>query len=286
MSWNQEIVSPKVRPSKVAVWRNVSRDEFFAGLYILGCVNGLFGRVLLAFNNKGWGGLLAVDISVIVLLACFAGVTKILQSDREPLKPGDLLVGVAFVSLVALPMFSLSWVAVTGLGFYILLCADDGGKRRQGALILLALTVTMLWGRLVFQFFNGPILEMDAILVASLLGTARAGNLIAFADGSGSMILLPECSSFTNMSLAFLCLVTVTQWVGHRWRPVDIWWSVAACVSIVAVNAARIGLTGISRTTYEAIHSSTGETIFGVIILLVTFGISVLSARRELFQRA
>jgi hypothetical protein len=53
-----------------AVPRNsTTRDELFAGLSILACANGLWGRVLVA-ADAGWSGaVFSLDISAIVLVA-------------------------------------------------------------------------------------------------------------------------------------------------------------------------------------------------------------------------
>jgi hypothetical protein len=269
-----------------ALQHSMSRDGFFAGLYILGCANGLLGRIILTLNRDGWTGLLEVDVSVIVLFACFAGISTLLQESRDEIRSADLAAGGVFLMLVILPIFALSWLAVTGLSLYILIFANDRSGRRRGALILLALTVPMLWSRLLFQFFARPILEIDASLAALLLGTDRIGNVVGFGDGSGYMVIAPACSFVANTSLAFLCWVSVTQWAKHEWSPTDILWSLLACTSVIAVNVARIALTGWSQSHYEAIHSSLGNMVGGTIILGLTIGISVLSARRELFSRA
>jgi hypothetical protein len=284
-------VIPSGNPSARRGWlaaslASVSRNELFAGVYILGCANGLLGRILLGLKTEGWSGLLSVDISVIVLFACFAGVSLFLHPDRERIRSADLAIAGIFLILVTLPIFALSWVAVTGLSLYILLFAKGHSERTRGALILLALTVPMLWSRLLFQMFSSLILEIDAALAASLLNTSRAGNIVQFADASGYMVVLPACSSLTNTSLAFLCFVSVTQWAGHRWSFVDFLWSTLACASVIAVNVARIALTGLSQANYEAIHSPLGANLTGAIILAFTVGFSVLSARRELFGRA
>jgi hypothetical protein len=40
-----------------AAFRNaLARDELFAGLYIIGCANGLLGRIIYTVNLKGWTG--------------------------------------------------------------------------------------------------------------------------------------------------------------------------------------------------------------------------------------
>jgi hypothetical protein len=268
-----------------ALCTSIPRNEFFAGLYILGIANGLLGRVLLAMQ-QGWTEILGVDISVLVWFACFAGLSTLLGGKKDNLRPMDLAVGAVFVVCVLLPIFALSWVAVTGLSFYILLFANNDSGRHRGAWILLALTVPMLWSRLLFQFFTGPILTIDAALVAYVLGTERTGNMVGFGDGSGYMALIPACSSFTNMSLALLCWVSVSQWAGHRWTAVDLLWCLLAVVSVLAINVTRIVLTGMSQAHYNIIHTPAGEMVFGFIILGVIVGISVLGVRRELFARA
>jgi hypothetical protein len=280
--------TPKVGPL-AALRHSMSRDEFFAGLYILGCVNGLLGRIVLSINFDSWmGAVTNIDINVIVLFACYAGVSAMLaeNKDKDELRSADLAVGIVFLILVSLPIFPLSWVAVTGLSLYILLFANGGSERRRGAVILLALTVPMLWSRLLFQFFSKLILDIDAAFVASLLGTDRIGNMVHFADGSGYMVVLAPCSSLANMSLAFLCWVSVTQWAKHRWCAMDILWSLLACASVITVNVTRISLMGLSHSHYDAIHSQWGDLVTNSVMLVLMVGFSVLGARRELFSRA
>jgi exosortase/archaeosortase family protein len=138
----------------------------------------------------------------------------------------------------------------------------------------------------LFQIFAKPILDIDAALVALFLGTDRTGNMVGFLDGSGYMIVLPACSSLANMSLALLCWVAITQWVGHRWSAKDVTWAGLACASVIAVNVTRISLMGLSHRHYEAIHSTWGDMITNSIMLALMVGVTVLGARREIFARA
>src|SRR5262245_45384326 len=92
-----------------ALLQSISRDEFFAGLYILACANGLLGRLLLTLNRDGWTGLLDVDVSVIVLFACFAGISTLPKRGQDEVRSADLAVGGVFLILVMLPIFALSW---------------------------------------------------------------------------------------------------------------------------------------------------------------------------------
>ena len=129
-------------------------------------------------------------------------------------------------------------------------------------------------------------MEIDASLAAWILGTGRVGTVFLFADGSGYVVVLPACSSFANISLSFLCWVSVTQWAEHRWSPVDVLWSFLVCMSVIAVNVTRMSLMGLSYRHYEIFHSDLGAMGANFIMLCLMIGFSVLGARRELFSRA
>ena len=281
-----ELTGPR-RGLVAALQHALPRNELFAGLYVVACANGLLGRSVYTLNLEGWrGAVMGFEINVIVLAACFAGVYLIATGSRDRIRTLDLVVALAFLGLVSLPSYALSWVAVTGLSFYILWFANDGAERRRGALILLALAVPMLWSRLLFQFFARFLLELDATMAAWLLGTERTGNLVRFADNSGYMLITPACASWANVSFAFLCWVVVSQWVNHRWRSIDLLWLFLACASVVAINVIRIALTGQSQGNFQLIHNHYAQPVLGTVFLCLIVGFSVIGARRELFHRA
>jgi hypothetical protein len=281
-----ELTAPS-RGLVAALRDSMLRNKFFAGLYILACANGLLGRTIYTLNLEGWrGAVVGFELNVIVLSACFAGVYLIATGNRNQIRILDLVVALGFLGLVVLPIYAMSWVAVTGLSLYILFFANDSAQRRRGALILLALAVPMLWSRLLFQFFARFLLELDATMAAWMLGTERIGNLVRFADNSGYMVISPACASFGNITYAFLCWVVVSQWVNHRWRPIDFLWLFLVCASVVAINVTRIALTGLSYSHYEAIHNQWGEMVLSTVFLCLIIGSSVIGARRELFARA
>ena len=241
---------------------------------------------LLVFGTSWTGAIVSLDVNVIVLFACFAGISAALCDNRDQIRSLDLVVAAVFLTLTVIPIFALSWVAVTGLSLYILLFANESSERRRGAVILLALTVPVLWSQLLFKFFAKFILDIDAFLVASLLGTKWVGNTVGIVDGSGFLVVLPACSSLANMSLAFLCWVSVTQWVKHEWSAVDVWWSLLICVSVIAVNVTRMSIMGLSQWHYHMIYGELGDMVTNSIMLCLIVGLSVLGVRRELFSRA
>src|SRR5207249_4120071 len=173
---------------------------------------------------------------------------------NDEIRLADVAVAVVFLALVAIPVIAMNWAAMSGLSLYILLFANGASARRRGALILLALTVPMLWSRVLFAFFAKFFLEIDASLVAWLLDTKQVGNMVRFADNSGDLVILPACSSLADMSLAFLCWGSAVQWTGHRWSAQDILWCGLACASVIAVNVTRITIEGLSQWHFATFH--------------------------------
>ena len=275
-----------VRGSVLRIARELPRGEFFAGLLALGCVSGLASRIIQSVNRLGWVDALfnTFEISAIVLISCAAGVSLVFRDRTIGVRSSEFAMGAGFVLLVILPIGPLSWLAVTALSLYIITSTDVASSRR-GAFILLAATVPMLWSRLLFHFFANLILQIDASLVGWILGTHRTGAIVGFADGSGVLVILPACSSLANMSLAFLCWVTVSQLVCHKKSAYDLLWCLLACISVIAVNVTRISVEGLSQWHYATFHSPWGDAVGNTIILGLLVGLSVLGVRRELFQR-
>ena len=135
----------------------------------------------------------------------------------------------------------------------------------------------MYWSPLVFSLMSGVILQVDAILVSLVLGTARFGNSVAFADGWGYFYIAPPCSSLANVSLAFLCWVLVTQSLGTA-RSAGLRYCLLAAAAVVAINVTRLALIGLSRSHYELIHGPVGNVIAGWITFAVIFAICLYGA--------
>jgi hypothetical protein len=78
-----------------AMRASMSRDEFFAGLCILACANGLGSRIFRSIRETGWTEALlnTFEISAIVLIACIVGVSLILRECSDKIRPADLVVG-------------------------------------------------------------------------------------------------------------------------------------------------------------------------------------------------
>ncbi|MEZ0171226.1 hypothetical protein [Microvirga sp. TS319] len=266
----------------------VSRNELFAGLVLLGFANGISGRVISSVVEDGIAPALlsTFNISVIVWSACAIGISFLLRGPVQPVRTFDRVITICVLVAVLMPVAPLSWLALTGLAVYIMRSSPRSSFLQRGACILLAMTVPMFWGRLLFAVLSDLILRGDATLVGWLVGTPRLGNAIQFADGSGYLWIAPPCSSLANISLAILCWVTIAKALNHPGSVRDVGWVVLACAAVVAINVTRISLIGLHPEQYELIHGPAGLAVASWMILGVTLGICLLGVRRDLPARA
>jgi hypothetical protein len=280
-----QLENPAIRGSIVRIAGDLHRGEYFAGLFILGFASGFTSRIVHSIEEFGWADALfrTFGISVIILASCVAGISLILRDRTSGIRPFEIALGVGFILLVILPIGPLSWIAVTCLSIYILFSTVVTTSRR-GALILFATTVPLLWSRILFEFFANYILAADATLVSWLLGTDRTGNLVEFADKSGQLVIFAPCSSLANVSLAFLCWVTLSQIVSHRKTGSDAFWCLLACLVVVAVNVTRMTILGLSDWHYATFHSQWSDALVNTIILGLIVGICAVGVRRELVK--
>ena len=241
----------------------MSRGQLFAGLLIIPCANGLAGRMISAVRGLGWDAVLAgFTLSAIVWLAMLASLYLLRRADGDgPIKAPDVVVGATVLALTAMPVPTLSWVALTLSSIYISRASRAGSPLQRASLICLALTAPMVWGPTLMDAYFEPFQRVDALLVSGLTGTHRLGNLVRLADGSGYLMIGLGCSSFHNVSLAILGWVTANEAVGMKRSVGQLFWCLLACASVLAVNVIRISLIGLHPEHYQAIHGEPGETV-------------------------
>ena len=262
----------------------VSRNELFAGLVLLGFANGISGRVIssVIVNGTPTALLSTFEISVIVWSACAVSISFLLRGPEQPVRTSDWFITTCVLVAYLMPIAPLSWLALTGLAIHIMSSSLRSSFLHRGACILLAMTIPMFWGRILFAILSDLILQADAALVGWLVGTPRLGNAIQFADGSGYLWIAPACSSLTNISLVILCWVTIAKALNRLSSLCDIGWIILACAAVIAINVTRISLIGFHPERYDLIHGPFGTAVASWTILGVTLGICLLGVRRDL----
>jgi hypothetical protein len=260
------------------------RNQLFAGLCVVGFVNGNLFRVVKQVTDHGLASELmnTFGISLIVWVALVVGVVLLCRppTARSERLDGVLTVaaGVAFL----VPLAPLSWLAVSGLAARVIWTSQPGSLPHRGGWILLATTFPMFWSRALFAVLSQQILEFDAMLVAWITGVERAGNSVAFADGSGYLWIAPACSSFANVSLVVLCWVLITQFVHRRTSLGSARWILAASAAVIAINVTRLSLIDRYSQAFDLLHGPIGATVANWLTFTAIVGICALGVRHDL----
>jgi hypothetical protein len=179
------------------------------------------------------------------------------------------------------PVVSLSWLALSGLAAYLVLWGGPCLHLRKAAAVMLAMTIPMLWSRLLFTAFSGPILAADAFLVSRIVGTESIGNTVELADGSGWVFIAPACSSLTNVSIAILCAVVFVTMSCRGWTLRSLLVATLACGATVLINVLRMGAVGLHPDLYPQVHGATGNMLAGWFTLATILGICVIGIRPD-----
>lgn len=258
-----------------AVVRPLSRQEALAGLFVVLFINGAIIRAFEAADFAGpdrWIGaaLNTFGISVIVWAALWLGLRFLLRASPTAVTGLDALIAALAVGLSLLPSASPTWVGMTAVAYYLAHTVPKQSAERRAAWVLMAVTVPMFWSKLFFSIFSDRLLGAEAALIGSAMGTPHSGNLVQFANGSGFMEIWPACSSFANVSLAFLCWIAFSQAVDHKRSALDAGWCVLACLAVVAINVCRISLIGFFPEHYDLLHGSVGASVAGWLTLLAS----------------
>jgi hypothetical protein len=266
----------------------MSRDHFFCGLFILAVANGLEGYVLNDVVTKGWsdGVISLFGVSAVVWFACFAASGLLYRSRvSEVITIPDAVIGFTIFSLTILPFARFSWLALTVLSLYMLCVAPARSPRQRSALIAFAITGPMLWGPALFDVFGTQILQADAILVSTLIGTDHVGNVFSAVIGSGGspahFMVYPGCSSLVGISIAVLAWITISTTLGSIWSARYFVCGLLAVASVLAVNVIRLSLIGLFPVYFPVIHGSPGADIASWLSITIIITISLLGIGRE-----
>lgn len=261
----------------------LNRNILVTGLALAGLANALAPRVVGSVLEQGWYNALlsTFDISAVVWISCVLLVDLLLSAPPVPLQRRDMAVALGCGLAFLVPLGQLSWLALTFLSLYLGLTAAPGSALRRAALLLFMLTLPMLWLRLLLAFASGPLLHLDAVLVATLLGREALHNTVPFADGSGALWIAPPCSSALNVLLTLLCGVAFATANGLRWSWRLTGWTALAILGVVAVNTGRLALLSLFPAYFSTLHGPEGSGAFSLLIFAVMVGTFWLAVRHE-----
>jgi hypothetical protein len=228
-------------------------------------------------------------VGIFQYLAWYAVFRLLASSEIAPAaRWRDFLITAPLCLLVFLPTNRAIWVAASGIATYLFLTDNEDRKLRAAGIVLAALSVQELWGRLLFSLVADHLLRAEAAVIGTILEGAQPGtvwqdNAIMGPNGHG-VIIISGCSSFHNLSLALLCWVTISRLRCQTWQVGDFVVGSAIGITMILLNLARILLMAWNVELYQYWHNGIGSEIFAIgasltILLMSLYG-SRLAARR------
>jgi hypothetical protein len=118
-------------------------------------------------------------------------------------------------SAVLIACFGFTGCSITLFAFYLFIRDRHDPNTRAAGTVAAAAATQAVWAPLVFSKISFLLLPIDAGIVGSLVG-----QIVPDASWSGTVVTTPSghnveitaaCASFHNLSLALLCLVTLTM---------------------------------------------------------------------------
>jgi hypothetical protein len=223
-------------------------------------------------------------IGIFQYLAWYVVFRSLSASDLAPAaRSRDLLVIAAFCLLVFLPTTRMIWVAASGIALYMCFSNAGDAKLRTAGIVLAALSVQEFWGHIFFNLITFPLLRAETAVVGTMLEAARPGtiwqdNVITGPNGFG-IVIIANCSSFHNLSLAMLCWVTVSRLWRQDWRVRDLVIGSVIGVTMILFNVARLCLMAWNIDLYHYWHDGIGAEIFAIGASLTILLMSLYGAR-------
>ncbi len=139
---------------------------------------------------------------------------------------------------------------------------------KSAGVVLLALSIHLVWAKLLFRVFLPYILQADAAavdVVIDFLGLDIQRDGTRFSKGEHSVFLVGLCSSFHNVSLSLLIGAAAIFFLRDYWMPKDYVWILLLCILMISLNVLRVLMLAWSSESYEYWHNATGLSIFSTV---------------------
>ncbi|WP_165842963.1 archaeosortase/exosortase family protein [Phenylobacterium deserti] len=214
-------------------------------------------------------------------LAFAAAAMRLARCAPVAARPADIGAAFAAAALAALGPNHAAGAALTLLSLTVL-TSRDVNARAAGA-VMLALAVHQLWSKILFAAVGPEIVKVDATLVgwATQLfvpGATWTGNIITTSP-TFSIVVEEGCSSFSNVSLALLCYMSVSRLERPEWRQGDLWVIGATCAVQILLNVARIFAMAQSYPLFQFWHDGAGAGIYAAAAAACAVLISAVGTR-------
>lgn len=261
-----------------------SRAWLFAIIGCVATVNGFAGKIAVAIHSQSLA-VTVFDLGGVSAITWFAiGSLFTIASEgtaRSGMKPHDKAVASLTLALSFLPLNFAAAIGLLLCGAYLAATSAKGSSDQRIAILMIALTGPLIWGRFLLALMGPFLLGLDARLAGILAGAPVQGNVVGLRGG-GSLYVALGCSSVHNMSLAVLLFVTLTQTLRLRYTPLLVLTGVGAALAMAIVNVLRLATMARFPQYFDLLHTGWGGTLCGAISFLAAGAVIAWGIHAEL----
>lgn len=241
------------------------RGRVFAAAGVLAALNAQAGQIIstLTYQSPFEAITGLAGISAVIWTAMVA--TWMIGSESRRCFSG-IADASALAIVLLLSFLPLSFAPQAGLLFcaaYLLVTSPPKDPGRRAALVLLALTGPLIWGRILLNLFAAPILSFDAHIVGGVIGTHVDGNVFQAPSTGQHFVIGDLCSSVHNISLAIVLWTTAAMLFNVRVDRRYVAIGIAMAGFMFALNIARLATIGLFPAYFVFLHYGTGAALFG-----------------------
>ena len=249
-----------------------ARTDFFALLFGVAIVNSLWPRISDALA-EGFGTALSslLGVNAVLWLALYA-IFRIALDDgvAAALRRVDFYIAALVLIGCLIPVVAAASAGLFLAALSLLRTTAPGTPQRKLALVALAATGPLLWGPTCMALLGPEVTRLEALIIGAGTGLPTQGNVFRSFDGSATFIVAGGCSALTNISIALLLLIVLTQLLdiplSRRLVPV----ALAAVAATILANVGRLAAFGLWPTHYHYLHDGGGRELTAWASLILT----------------
>lgn len=263
---------------------SLARPQLYAAAMLLLLANAAAEKAIAAFVTLRPLEALAGGLghSWAFWLACAAALRLALTEPAAPVQRRDLWTCGACAIAAMVPVSPLAGLALSALAAVVLTDRSHGPRLRAAAWVLAAISVQLVWSKLLMLFFAQPIAAADAHLVSWIVHRPASGNLVGFAQGRHTLTILAACTSVQNASTALMLYVAVVRSFRAQPRRSEALALLGVFASVVAINVARLSLMAWDERMYHLVHGDVGAAVVNAAITLTGLAWAWGSVRHEI----
>lgn len=244
-----------VKPEKFEVQRHI-----ILGLNVMLCA----GSLLQLYAGTDPGGF--SKQAALVLVFAWLGVFSLTHHLQHGQSTGPMGAAALLISLTCLLSGGLLYVSVAAYAACLSYRYPECPAARNAAFLLLAIVANQALAPLVYSLMGNELNTLDAFLVEELFspGIARDGTTL-FRDNGHAIKILPECSSFYNISQGLLFWATTAAIRNRPLGRTDFLVGLSTAALLFGINFTRLYFLSLNHDAYIYWHNEYGRRIYAYI---------------------